>query len=442
MLRSLQATIRALSQALVAGPWTEEGLRDRAVRALGGGPPSPATLASRLVAAFGEGRAPHPRVLQQAIRDDPDFRGVWLRRDRTPVRIRFVLDPPVMESTPFALKADLPPIPTSADLACWLSIGFGQLDWLADTWCNRTVHTSGPLGHYRYEWRPRENAPPRLIEIPKPRLKRIQRRILRKILDPVPPHTAVHGFRRGHSCLSYAQPHAGRPVVVRLDLRDFFQSINDRRIRGLFRNLGYPFAVAHSLSGLCTHAVSRAVVLKQEPRLEWQRRRRLEQPHLPQGAPSSPALANLCAYRLDCRLAGLANKLGLTYTRYADDLAFSGDASLAQGFERFHVLVAHIALEEGFELNTRKTRLMKQSGRQRLTGILVNYHPNLQRVDYDRLKATLHNCIRFGPASQNRDGHPDFRAHLTGRLAHAEHLNPKRAARLRMLFEHIDWDAY
>lgn len=437
---SLQTTVRALSQALLAGPWTQEGLTDRATRALAGGPPSPAILASRLVVAFGEGHAPDPRVLQQAIRNDPDLRSIWFRRDRTPVRMQFVLDSPVMESGPLDAGVQLPQIPTTGDLARWLNIGFGELDWLSDTWSNRTHNTDGPLGHYRYAWRPRENAPPRLIEIPKPRLKRVQTRILREILDSVPPHSAAHGFRRGHSCLSYAQPHANCAVVVRMDLREFFQSINDRRVRGIFRTLGYPYAVARALGGLCTHAVSDSVLFSQTPRIEWERRKRLATPHLPQGAPSSPALANLCAYRLDCRLAGLSDKLGLTYTRYADDLAFSGGTSLARGFERFHVLVASIALEEGFELNTRKTRLMKQSGRQRLTGIVVNRRPNLQRTDYDYIKAVLYNCGRFGPDSQNRSGHPDFRAHLSGLVAHAAHLNTERGTRLRTLLDKIDWN--
>ena len=437
---ALQNTLRALSQALLAGPWTLAALQDRAARALGGGPPPPALLASRLVERFGEGRAPDPRLLKAAIRNDPGFQAVWSRRDRTPVRVRFIADSPVMESPPPGLDLSLPDIPTSGYLARWLNLGFGELDWFADSWSNRTFDTLGPLGHYRYQWRPRAGAPPRLIEMPKPRLKRIQRRILREILDPVPPHPAAHGFRKGHSCLSYVQPHVQRPIVARMDLRDFFQSISDRRITGVFRNLGFPYGVARALSGLCTHGVSGSLLRQQEPRLEWERRKRLEAPHLPQGAPTSPALANLCAYRLDCRLAGLADKLGLSYTRYADDLAFSGDTSLTRGFERFHVLVARIALEESFELNTRKTRLMQQSGRQRLTGIVLNRHPNIQRTDYDRIKATLHNCVCSGPARQNRDGHPDFRARLIGLVAHVERLNPSRGLKLRALLEKIDWE--
>src|SRR6202034_1577966 len=83
--------------------------------------------------------------------------------------------------------------------------------------------------------------------------------------------------------------------------------------------------------------------------------RLLSFPHLPQGAPTSPALANLCAYRLDCRLAGLANAVGAAYTRYADDMIFSGDEVLERAARRFHIHVCRIVLEEGFEVNTRKS---------------------------------------------------------------------------------------
>jgi hypothetical protein len=71
---------------------------------------------------------------------------------------------------------------------------------------------------------------------------------------------------------------------------------------------------------------------------------------------------------------------------------------------------------------------------------VVNERPNLTRTDYDRLKATLHNCVKHGPAAQNRDGHADFRAHLAGRVAYAAWLNPARGRRLRELFERIAWD--
>jgi hypothetical protein len=160
---------------------------------------------------------------------------------------------------------------------------------------------------------------------------------------------------------------------------------------------------------------------------------------LPQGAPSSPALANLAAYRLDTRLAGLAAALGARYTRYADDLAFSGGTELARAARRVIPRIAAIALEEGFTVGPRKTRLMRPGVRQRVTGVVVNAHPNVARETYDVLKATLYNCVRRGPAAENHAGHPDFRAHLAGRIAHVATLNPARAKRLKALYERIVW---
>jgi hypothetical protein len=163
------------------------------------------------------------------------------------------------------------------------------------------------------------------------------------------------------------------------------------------------------------------------------------QPHLPQGAPTSPALANLCAYRLDCRLVGLAKSAGASYTRYADDLAFSGGAEFEKGVERFSVHVAAIAMEEGFRVHHRKTRIMRQGVRQHLAGMVVNRHLNVARSDFDRVKAILTNCVRLGCESQNRTGHPQFRLHLEGKVSFVEMVNPARGERLRTIFERIQW---
>ena len=211
-----------------------------------------------------------------------------------------------------------------------------------------------------------------------------------------------------------------------MDLQDFFPSIGAARIRALFRTVGYPEAVANLLTGICTHSTPRALGGALYTR-----------PHLPQGAPTSPALANLCMYRADCRLTGLAAGAGAHYTRYADDLAFSGDAHFEQGAEPFSLRAAAILLEEGFEVHHRKTRIMRQGVRQYLAGLVTNQHPNIPRPDYDRLKATLSNCIRYGPESQNRDAHPAFRQHLEGRVAWVESVNPQRGKRLRVIYEQI-----
>jgi hypothetical protein len=162
-------------------------------------------------------------------------------------------------------------------------------------------------------------------------------------------------------------------------------------------------------------------------------------PHLPQGAPTSPALANLCTYRIDCRLQGLAQRAGADYTRYADDLAFSGDKAFEKGVNRFSTHVAAILMEEGFNVNFRKTRIMRQGVRQHLTGLVINHHVNVMRPDFDRLKAILTNCIRHGPESQNREDHPLFRFQLDGRIAFVEMVNRAKGERLRKLFSEIEW---
>jgi hypothetical protein len=174
--------------------------------------------------------------------------------------------------------------------------------------------------------------------------------------------------------------------------------------------------------------------------MEMQRLRSLyAQPHLPQGAPTSPALANLCAFRLDCRLAGLAGAAEAAYTRYADDLLFSGGHAFARSVKRFATHASAIALEVGFAVAFRKTRLMRQGVRQRAGGLILNQRINVPRDEYDALKATLFNCTRGDPRQQDRLGLPNFRAHLAGRVAYVASIHPERGQRLTALFERIVW---
>src|SRR5947209_19928454 len=115
-----------------------------------------------------------------------------------------------------------------------------------------------------------------------------------EIVERMPAHDCVHGFRRGRSILSYAAPHVGRRIVLRFDLRDFFPSIPSSRVHALFRTIGYPVVVARLLTGLCTNAVPEDVWGPGAG--DWRQRRHYRYPHLPQGAPTSPALANLGAH--------------------------------------------------------------------------------------------------------------------------------------------------
>jgi hypothetical protein len=135
----------------------------------------------------------------------------------------------------------------------------------------------------------------------------------------------------------------------------------------------------------------------------------------------------------------LAHAAGAVYTRYADDLAFSGDKDFQRCARRFYIHDCAIVMEEGFSVHYRKSRIMHQGVRQQLAGVVVNEKLNVRRSDYDQLKAVLTNCIRFGPDSQNRYGHKDYRRHLEGRIAFVQMVNPQRARRLYELYQRIQW---
>lgn len=369
---------------------------------------------------------------------DQDALPGWF--DLPPVR-RYCLDPPVRPPQPAWLAAlALPVLNSAGALAAWLNEPVGALEWFADQW--RLGREAGSrLQHYHYRWVPKRSGGLRLIEIPKERLRRIQQKILRQILDLVPPHPAAHGFRRGHSCVTHAALHTAKRAVVRMDLKDFFPSIQLARIHAMFEKLGYPASVAGTLARICVNRVPNGAFSEEAggAALAWSERQALKSPHLPQGSPCSPAVANLCAYRLDIRLDALAQSLDATYSRYADDLVFSGDRVFERAAGRLHIQVAAIALEEGFRVNTRKTRLMREGTRQQVTGVVVNRHANVARDEYDRLKATLTNCVRHGPASQNHDRRPDFRAYLAGRVSYVMMVNRHRADKLQRLSAAIIW---
>ncbi len=429
-----------LGDAFLAGPWTEEGLRGGALDVLSGSKPrwlDP--LIRRTLTAYRDVPRDRRRELHTWL--DTDLAGREHQWRAPQVRHRLL---PVAEMG--HRRWDVPTVPTVADLAAFLDLHVPELARFADTRSLERTAKDEPLRHYRYRWLPRAASMPRLIEAPKRHLRELQRRVLHDILDLIPPHPDATGFRRGHSPLTNARRHVGRQVVVGFDLEDFFAAITPARVYSIFRSAGYPESVAYRLTGLCTNVVPVAVwdslARPTDPREVARYRRlglRLASPHLPQGAPTSPALANLAALHLDYRLAGLAAKNGAVYSRYADDISFSGGKQLLTSTKGFRRVVAEIAEDEGLRLNPRKTRLTTAAGRQLVTGVVVNAQPNLPRSDYDRLRAALHEATHRGPERANRNGVPDFRTHLLGRIAWAEQLNPTRGQRLRAMFAEIVW---
>lgn len=441
---------RSLARALLAdarrpGGTVPDALRARAAATLGTDAPWLKPLAEALGNhSQATWRRTDLPALAQAIHDMPELDAAFEQDEQPRVR-RIILRPAEMLPRPMGLDHfALPRIPTLAELAQWLELDADRLTWLtspAQAFRAPTDASARPASHYRYQLQPKRLGGLRLLEIPKADLKRAQRRILDDLLQRVPVHEAAHGFVQGRSVASHAAAHAGKEVVIGFDLRDFFPAVRASRVHATWRTLGYPDGIARALTALCTHRTDAAVIerLRDDGGLDWMGAKRLAAPHLPQGSPCSPALANLCAFRLDLRLEGLAWVFGATYTRYADDLVFSGPASLRARFAALRAWVDGIAADEGFELHPRKVRCMPSHRQQRVTGVVVNDKANAPREDFDRLKAVLHRCAMDGPATQNRAGVADFRGHLLGHIAWIGQFNPARKARLMKLFDRIDW---
>jgi retron-type reverse transcriptase len=400
-------------------------------------------VAQRYLDTFINQVRPRRRDVVQFLSADPSLKRAWIRHfDKLAIK-EWLTEEPRMQPIAAANAWSLPAIETVGALADWLYLTAGGLEWLADLKGFATRKCDARLTHYHYRLLSKKSGKLRLIEAPKPCLKEIQRKILTEILDMIPVHPAAHGFIKGRSIKSFAAPHTGQRVVLRMDLQDFFPSIAARRIQAFFRTVGYPESVADLLGGLCTNAARFDLWNEVGSEIDWnllsEARSLYLRPHLPQGAPTSPALANLCAYHVDCRLSGLAQSANARYTRYADDLAFSGDEVFMRSIERFKTRVAAILLEEGFSVNHRKTRIMRESLRQCLAGVVINHHLNVQRKEVDRLKAILTNCVRHGAESQNLEAHHDFRSHLDGRVGFVESINLAKGLRLRKVFEQIQW---
>lgn len=254
----------------------------------------------------------------------------------------------------------------------------------------------------------------RLIHAPKRRLKAIQRNLLEQLVEKLPVSRFAHGFRKGLSVATNAAHHVAKPVVIKLDIADCFPTIHFGRVRGLLIAYGYSYPVAQTL----------AVLMTEPPRQPVEIDGVLY--HVPvgsrvcvQGAPTSPALCNAVLRRLDHRLAGLGRKYDFDYTRYADDLTFSGRDPTK--IKLLITIAACIAREEGLPLNDRKTRVMRAGQRQIVTGVTVNQTAGLSRPERRRLRAALHQRTQ----AESRD--PDQERRLDGKLAYLRMLNPGQA---------------
>lgn len=312
----------------------------------------------------------------------------------------------------------LPLWKTEADVATALGISVKELYFYA-------IHRERDrfFNYIRFAI-PKRGGGHRVIMAPKRRLKALQRRLLELLVNKLPVSEHAHGFRAGRGTRSNAEPHVGQKMVIRVDLKNFFPTVTFGRVRGYLIALGYGFPVATSLACLMTEAERQPVELENGTLVHVPVTNR----HCVQGAPTSPALCNALVMKLDRRIAGLARKFGVNYTRYADDLTFSGPLDHKQAFGLTQA-VRRIVEAEGFIVNADKTLLLSHARRQTVTGAVVNQTLGLSRQERRRLRAMLHHESQGTPL-HDAEKQPATSAQLHGKLAYLKMLNAEQWEKL------------
>lgn len=282
------------------------------------------------------------------------------------------------------LENQLPNITRVKELAETLELSISELRWLC---YHREAATTS---HYiRFEI-PKRSGGQRAIWAPMPKLKKVQRWILSEILERLLVHGAAHGFLAGRSIATNAAQHTDSRLVVKMDIEDFFPSISWKRVKGVFRKAGYNEQIATLLALLCTE--SPREIVEHNGRTHYVA---LGERCLPQGAPTSPALTNVLCLTLDRRMSGMANNANWRYSRYADDLTFSFATRNKKDPNITHLLgsVKRILGDEGFQVNTKKTGVIREGAVQEVTGLVVNGKgaPRVNRQTKRQMRAAIHN---------------------------------------------------
>ena len=308
------------------------------------------------------------------------------------------------------IEKDLPPLIDAQGLAAY--------SWTEDS---RAVQTdeafirrlqliqkmsNHPKRWYTSATIPKRDGSQRHLSIPQLPLKQVQGWINRHILSKVPPSPFATAYSRGMSVLGNARPHAGKPLLVKADLTSFFSRIPFKRVFGVFARMGFFGAVCTQLANLCCCDGA-----------------------LPQGAPTSPALSNLVLKQMDGRIAGFCQRRGITYTRYADDMSFSGD------FKASELLwfLRRVLPENGFEVNEAKTRTLGKGQKHRITGVVANEKPQADREYRRRLRQEVYYLKKYGLHAhlqrykadrKERVSRRKYLQKLLGRINHVLFLNP------------------
>lgn len=256
---------------------------------------------------------------------------------------------------------------------------------------------------YRHFTIMKANGKERSIDEPLPDLKHVQHWILSNILEKVSISPYAKAFVKNRGVKENARFHRAQSVVVTMDIKDFFPSINIRSVVEIFKNMGYSVDVSLFLAYLCCYNYC-----------------------LPQGAPTSPYLSNIRLRDFDEQIANYTKERQIRYTRYADDLTFSGD------FNPHHLIhnVTKWLFEEGFTVNTKKTRVARENARQEVTGVVVNSHLQIAKTDRKKIRQEVYYIKKYGldsHLSKIGETRQNYLNHLLGKINYACYINPKDA---------------
>ena len=222
-----------------------------------------------------------------------------------------------------------------------------------------------PERHYRTFEIPKASGKPRIIRAPRTMMKMVQYFLLDYILGGLHTHVAATAYGKGCSNRANAEHHVGRRYVANIDVSDFFPSLKTAVVFSGLVGSGLKSNTANVVSRLCSY-----------------------QGGLPQGAPTSSALSNIVLFKFDEAVSSFCGSAGVQYTRYADDITFSGDelsslkAAIGLATKELEAL--------GLTVNESKTRIFESSTRQVVTGVVVNVWPQPSRLERRRLRAALH----------------------------------------------------
>ena len=238
MRRPTLLSIRARS--FLSGQPTVEQVIARASRTLGRPWRWLRPLARRYAEAIAGRTRPRRRDVIQFLHEDSGFEIAQSRYARELRVAEWLAKPQQMQPVAAAESWDVPAIESVGALADWFWLDPAELEWFADLRGLGYKKTSARLRHYHYRMIAKRSGSIRLIEAPKPRLKKLQRQILDWILEKVPPHPAVHGFQKGRSIRTFVAPHVGQRVVLRMDLQDFFPTFAPPEFRPSFAHSAIP----------------------------------------------------------------------------------------------------------------------------------------------------------------------------------------------------------